>query len=300
MQKVKWRLLTWCAVVCLGASIPASGVSAATAATIDQAVATPVTATVIADAPIFVKIGMTTPLRVAAAGTTLRVLSETGEWTQVQFQDPQYGLRTGWVSSKLIRQDQPALEPMDLSIPNAPVPPASPRPPAASAPAPTVPASHVQGAAPPDAEPALREGAWFSIGFGFGSLGCEDCDGRDSGGSGGLAVGGTLNQHVLLGVGTTGFVRSYDGDLLSVGTLDGRVRIYPSRRSGFFLNGGIGLGTLSYLGESEFGLGMMLGLGWDIRVGRNVSVTPFWNGSAMQNSNVDANFGQLGVGITSH
>jgi hypothetical protein len=153
---------------------------------------------------------------------------------------------------------------------------------------------------PADEEEPLREGVWFSVGFGFGSLGCENCIGRDSGLSGGLAVGGTLNQHVLLGVGTTGFARSVDGDLLSVGTLDGRVRVYPSRSSGFFLNGGIGLGSLSYLGESEFGLGVMLGLGWDIRVGRNVSVTPFWNGSAMQNSNVDANFGQLGVGITIH
>ena len=297
MQIAKWRLLAWCAVVWLGPSISAGGLSAASAATNEQMVATPVTATVIADAPIFVKVGMATPLRVASAGTTLRVLSAAGEWTQVQFQDPQFGLRTGWVSSKLIRQDQPALEPMDLSVPKAPGP-SAPAPTAAPAAAPPAPGR--TQAVPSDDEGPRREGAWFNIGFGFGSLGCEDCAVRDTGGSGGLAVGGTLNQHVLLGIGTTGFVRSYDGDLLSAGTLDGRVRVYPSRRSGFFLNGGVGLGSLSYLGESEFGLGAMLGLGWDIRVGRNVSVTPFWNGSAMQNSNVDVNFGQLGVGITIH
>jgi hypothetical protein len=44
----------------------------------------------------------------------------------------------------------------------------------------------------------------------------------------------------------------------------------------------------------------MLGLGWDIALSSKVSLTPFWNGSAMSNSNVDANFGQLGIGITVH
>jgi hypothetical protein len=88
------------------------GLAAASAAAIEQAVAPAVTATVIADAPIYLQIGMTIPLRVAAVGTMLRVLSESGEWTQVQFQDPQFGLRTGWVASKLIRKAQPDLEPM--------------------------------------------------------------------------------------------------------------------------------------------------------------------------------------------
>ncbi len=291
MQQARWKVIAWCAALWFGPLLCGGGLATASAAAIEQAVAPAVTAAVIADAPIYLKVGMTTPLRVAAAGTTLRVLSESGEWTQVQFQDPQFGLRTGWVASKLIRKAQPDLEPMDLSISKA-----LDRPTAAQ----TAPVPRTQTTLRADEEEPLREGVWFSVGFGFGSLGCENCIGRDSGLSGGLAVGGTLNQHVLLGVGTTGFARSVDGDLLSVGTLDGRVRVYPSRRSGFFLNGGVGLGSLSYLGESEFGLGVMLGLGWDIRVGRNVSVTPFWNGSAMQNSNVDANFGQLGVGITIH
>lgn len=109
-----------------------------------------------------------------------------------------------------------------------------------------------------------------------------------------------MNSHLLLGVGTTGFAKSIDGETLTAGTLDARLRFYPSTRSGFFLNGGVGLGSLSYAGESETGLGVMLGLGWDIRVGANVSITPFWNGSAMQNDNLDFNFGQIGVGITVH
>jgi len=104
----------------------------------------------------------------------------------------------------------------------------------------------------------------------------------------------------MLGVGTTGFAKSLDGETFSVGTIDARVRFYPKRESGFNLTGGIGLGSMRYAGESEMGLGVMLGLGWDIRVAKNVSISPFWNGFAMRNSNVDANVGQIGVGITIH
>jgi hypothetical protein len=145
-----------------------------------------------------------------------------------------------------------------------------------------------------------RQGVWFSGGLGFGSLGCDDCGTRESGLSGGLAVGGTISDRTLVGVGTTGFAKNVAGSTFTVGTLDARIRFYPVRTSGFFLNGGIGIGTISWAGESEIGMGLMLGLGWDVRVARNVSLTPFWNGSAMRNSNVNANFGQLGLGITVH
>jgi hypothetical protein len=44
----------------------------------------------------------------------------------------------------------------------------------------------------------------------------------------------------------------------------------------------------------------LVGLGYDIRVGQNVSLTPYWNGFAMSSSNTDANVGQLGLGVTVH
>lgn len=34
-----------------------------------------------------------------------------------------------------------------------------------------------------------RNGFWFNGGLGFGSLGCEDCDARETGPSGGLSLG---------------------------------------------------------------------------------------------------------------
>lgn len=152
----------------------------------------------------------------------------------------------------------------------------------------------------PAANPHTREGFWFNAGFGLGTVGCEDCDSRETGLSGGLSLGTVLSDRVLVGIGTTGFTKTLLGERYTVSTLDARIRFYPSRTSGFFVNGGVGLGSESFAGESEFGLGVMLGLGWDIRVGKNVSLTPFWNGFAMSNSNTDANVGQIGIGFTIH
>lgn len=153
--------------------------------------------------------------------------------------------------------------------------------------------------------PHTRAGLWFSGGLGYGSLGCDDCDGRTGGLSGGLALGGTLSPKLLLGVGTTGWYKSESGTTLTVGTLDARVRFYTSETGGFFLTGGLGLGTISAavngLGSgSETGVGLVLGLGYDFRVGNNLSLTPFWNGFAVRTSNGNANVGQIGLSLTVH
>ena len=153
----------------------------------------------------------------------------------------------------------------------------------------------------PTRAPLVREGFWFSGGLGLGSVGCQDCEGeRWNGLSGGLSLGGTISPKFLLGIGTSGFSRTIDGETVSVGTLDTRIRFYPSNYHGFHINGGIGLGSLSIDGESEFGAGVMFGVGWDIRVGRNWSLTPFYNGFAMASESADANVGQLGLAVTIH
>jgi hypothetical protein len=252
-------------------------------------------ATAASVAPIYLQPGAQTPLRVAKAGTLFKVLQEEGEWVEVEFNDPQFGRRVGWVEKKLLRISRPELEPMDLSV----APTASEtregvrdEAPAVSEQIPSQPAQGLR--------PQVREGFWFSAGLGYGTFGCQDCFGREDGLSGGLSFGNVVNDRLLLGIGTTGFAKTVLGETFTVGTLDARIRFYPAKTSGFFLNGGLGLGTVSYGSESEFGLGAMLGLGWDIRVGRNVSLTPFWNGFAMSNSNVDANVGQIGIGFTIH
>ncbi|RPJ79494.1 MAG: hypothetical protein EHM13_13350, partial [Acidobacteria bacterium] len=73
-------------------------------------------ATVTQDAPIYLRASVSqAPLRVAAAGTVLRVLQQQGDWVQVEFSDPQWGRRVGWVQLSLVRIE--GLQPMDLSVP---------------------------------------------------------------------------------------------------------------------------------------------------------------------------------------
>lgn len=151
-----------------------------------------------------------------------------------------------------------------------------------------------------------RKGFWFNVGLGYGSLGCDDCDGREGGLSGGLSLGGTLAQgKLLLGVGTNGWSKEENSVRLTVGTLEALIRFYPSRTGGFFLTGGLGLGSIRVSvdgggSDSETGVGAIIGLGYDLRIGNNVSLTPFWNGFAVKTDNADGNVGQIGLGITVH
>jgi len=118
------------------------------------------------------------------------------------------------------------------------------------------------------------------------------CEGRTGALSGGLALGGALSQKVMLGVGTNGWTKSEFGSTLTVGTLVALIRFYPSPTGGFVLLGGLGLGTVHIsapgLGSAtEAAWKQSLGLGYDIRVGSNFSLTPFWNGF-------------VGLGLTVH
>lgn len=153
--------------------------------------------------------------------------------------------------------------------------------------------------------PQVRRGFWFNGGLGYGSLGCDDCDGREGGLSGNLALGGTISRKVLLGGGTNAWTKSEDGVTLTVNTVTAQIRFYPSATGGFFLTGGLGYGLIhasvsGFGSESESGAGALVGIGYDIRVGRNVSLTPYYNGFAMATDNADANVGQLGIGVNIH
>ena len=155
--------------------------------------------------------------------------------------------------------------------------------------------------------PQVRQGFWFNAGLGYGSLGCEDCDDREGGVSGALAVGGTLaGGKLYLGAGTNGWTKKNDDlDLrLNVGTLTALIRWYPSATGGFFLLGGLGVGSIKLsrnnVSVEQTGGAAIIGLGYDFRVGKNVSLTPFWNGYGVHIDDVDANVGQIGLGLTVH
>jgi hypothetical protein len=57
-----------------------------------------------AAAPIFALPDATrTPLRTMPAGTTFFVRDQKGDWVQIEFNDPQFGRRVGWVQRKFVR-----------------------------------------------------------------------------------------------------------------------------------------------------------------------------------------------------
>jgi hypothetical protein len=68
-----------------------------------------------------------TPLRVLDAREYLRVRKNEGEWLRVDFQDPQFGLRTGYIRTKFVQlvpielDGQSELVTVDLGL-RAPVP----------------------------------------------------------------------------------------------------------------------------------------------------------------------------------
>ena len=220
-----------------------------------------------------------TPLRTAARGTVLEVLSLEEGWVQVRFLDPQFGLRVGYVESRFV---EPTSEqaPRDLSVPNASNLPSA--------------TDRLERTSTPDGATRF----WYHLGFGYGHATCQGCFGSSNGLSGGLTLGGALSSHFLLGVGTSGFYRSEFGTSLTIGTVDARLRVYPSETIGAFVTGGLGLGGVRVADENEFGTGLTVGAGWDLVAGRRLRVTPFYNRFLMRSSLIDANVDQFGIGIT--
>ena len=148
---------------------------------------------------------------------------------------------------------------------------------------------------PPRIHP--RQGMWINAGLGAGfgeGMG---------GGSGNLAVGGTFGPHYLLGVGTSDWRMGIDRATLTMGTLDLRTQVYPEVSGGFFLTGGLGLGYF-WMSDSgtgpDVGSGVLLGLGYDARIGENTSITTFINKVWIDTPDPRGSVAQVGVGISFH
>ncbi len=153
-----------------------------------------------------------------------------------------------------------------------------------------------------------REGFWIGFGFGYGGLDitCDGCDvSRESSISGYLKMGGTLSPGLLIGGQTFGWYKEESGVKVTEGSLTANVWFYPNPAGGFWLTGGAGLASLSAdagIGgsDTETGFAVLAGLGYDLRVGRNLSLVP---SATWQFGNFDgggANVLQVALGITFH
>ena len=142
-----------------------------------------------------------------------------------------------------------------------------------------------------------RRGFWVGFGMGHGSAAvtcplrgdCRKGNGqsgplgsREGGATMYLKLGGTLGSRVLLGAELT----AWSG--LAVAIPSGRrdatlanllasAHFYPVRSAGFFLKGGVGMSSLTRhesRGSTSRGLGLGAGIGYDVRIARDVSLTP--------------------------
>ncbi len=153
-----------------------------------------------------------------------------------------------------------------------------------------------------------RDGFWVGGGLGYGSLGlgCEGCVdvGRTGGISGYAKLGGTLRSNILLGVEMNGWTKSEAGATVTLGNLSGAAYWYPMANNGLFIKAGAGYSALSaddgVDSATDTGFGILGGVGYDIRVGRNMSLTPVANWFRGGFDGGSANVLQIGLGVTSH
>jgi len=167
--------------------------------------------------------------------------------------------------------------------------------------------------------PQRRDGFWIGFGLGYGSsnVTCDNCGTgpRKDGITGFVKVGGTPSRNVLLG-GAINSWSHYDGSATETMTnLTASVYLYPQAKSGLFLTGGLGFSNYHVNTSPSFdgtGWGFTGGVGYDIRVGRDISLTPVVNylyggvgdvnedGLGAAFTRWKQNVVQFGLGVTFH
>lgn len=172
--------------------------------------------------------------------------------------------------------------------------------------------------------PQTRKGFWVGLGVGYGSadVSCDDCESGDREGSGAgfLKLGGTLNERVLLGGEVNLWTKEQEGLTVNLYNVSATVTFYPKPSGGFFIKGGAGLsfvdtelreGNTVISVDLGSGFGALAGAGYDIRVARNISLTPAFNfyygrpgnlkfGSETIATNWKQNVFDVSLGITFH
>ena len=178
-------------------------------------------------------------------------------------------------------------------------------------------------ASPAFGQDALRQGFTVSFGVGAGSASFSyegtTSDRRAAGPSGYLRLGGAISPNVVLAGESHGWTRTAGSLSQRVGYLMGVVQWYPQTLGGFHVLGGVGVGlldeddsdaALGYALESV-GAALQVGVGYDVRMTRNFSLTPYinflgmgggepkLNGSSVGGT-LSANVVQLGLGFSWH
>lgn len=124
-----------------------------------------------------------------------------------------------------------------------------------------------------------HQGFWIGFGLGGGATGGSNSKG---GGAAYLRLGGTPSHQLLVGGEALGWGRTDNGVTVTQGNATADILFYPSPTRGFFLKTGLGFATATAsttggnvtVTATDNGLGMTLGAGFDVRLGRNIYLTP--------------------------
>src|SRR4029077_19284161 len=132
--------------------------------------------------------------------------------------------------------------------------------------------------------PQRRDGFWIGFGVGYGSanVSCDNCvsGSRTGGATVFLKLGGTPSRNLLIGASLNAWTHGVNGANETLGNVTASLFYYPVTTSGFFLTGGLGYSGYTIDSSPEVngsGWGFTGGAGYDVRVGRNVSLTPVVN-----------------------
>lgn len=137
------------------------------------------------------------------------------------------------------------------------------------------------GSAQSPAQP--HKGFWIGFGLGGGVNLSKGLDNeRLASGSLYVRLGGAVNQHLLLGFEAIGWARERESVVLSRGNATFTALAYPCRCGGVFVKGGIGSAGIArdeltggeHHTAYKAGFGSTLGVGVDLKIGRNLYLTP--------------------------
>jgi Outer membrane protein beta-barrel domain len=163
-----------------------------------------------------------------------------------------------------------------------------------------------------------REGFWIGFGAGAGSLGFggdATTDDRQTGLSGNFRLGATVSPHFLIGAETNGWTDETAGITTTAGVFSAMGYYYPMVQSGLYLKAGLGFLAVSDNADiaqgKAAGMAGQLGLGYDVRVSRNMSLSPYMNyimstGAELKldgtptGVDINPNIFQFGLGLTWH
>jgi hypothetical protein len=129
--------------------------------------------------------------------------------------------------------------------------------------------------------PVQHRGFWISFGAGGGANFADFAEDNTLGGAGYVRLGGTITQNVLLGGEAGGWTRDIGGGTFSESGATAAVLFYPAG-PGVFLKAGAGFAGWAWrttagsttTTTTAAGFAGTVGVGYDVRLGTNLFLTP--------------------------